>query len=146
MKLAFRQTVRRTALALTMAVVGLSVGALAAPAAHASLFGPPTITTSISDINNSIQVLNVAGTHFAPGGQVTVQVYDSSYHLVSSRTVTASSVTCGPLVCFGGGAFSTGFEYFATLPHPHGTVHVIAGDLTTGRWSNWSNATFPSYW
>jgi hypothetical protein len=42
------------------------------------------------------------------------------------------------VLCNGGGAFGTGFE-FNPLPPTTQTYYYIAYDYGSGRWSNWSS-------
>ena len=126
---------------VVLAAAGLSVAATAAPAAHAAT--TPTITTSVFYYGSPEQAtLDIQGVNFTPSGSVKVEVFNSSFHLVWSTTVTASSLTCYPapppvhVVC-SGGAFAANY-WLVQLPPTTQTYHVIAYDYGTGRWSNWS--------
>jgi hypothetical protein len=88
----------------------------------------PEITTSSFYYGSPEgETVEVAGTVFTPSGSVLVEEYDSSYHLVASRLVLATS----------GGAFEAGFA-FSHLPTPAQSYHWIALDESSDLWSNWS--------
>lgn len=147
MNITLLSTLRKSVLAATVAVAGLALGAQAVPAAHASvLVGPPTITTSVTQTSIASLNLNVEGIHFTPAGQVRVLVYDRNLHIVTTRIVTASPRLCNHLFCLGGGAIATHILFVSFFPHPHGTVYVIAYDVASHHWSNWSKAALPPLW
>jgi len=120
-------------LTMILALVGLTFAAPAMPAAHAA--SQPSITATGHE-----QSVGVQGSGFTLGGTVYVAVYDAGYHYLTSTYVTATRGVwfCSPIthVCRNlvpGGAInaSMDFGYF-------GYVHVIARDLFTNTWSNWS--------
>jgi len=120
-------------LTMILALVGLTFAAPAMPAAHAA--SQPSITATGYE-----QSVGVQGSGFTQGGRVFVAVYDAGYHRLTSTYVTATRATwvCLPITHFcrnlaPGGAINAymDFGYF-------GYVHVIARDLSTNTWSNWS--------
>ena len=120
-------------LTLILTLVGLTFAIPAMPAAHAA--SQPSITATGYE-----QSVGVRGNGFTPGGTVYVAVYDAGYHYLTSTHVTATRIVgfCSPIthVCrivVAGGVInaSMDFGYF-------GYVHVIARDLSTNTWSNWS--------
>jgi hypothetical protein len=129
-------------LTMVLALVGLTVAATASPAAHAATtLTTPTITTSVLYYGSPEEAtLNIQGANFTLGGSVKVEVLDSSWNLVYSRTITASfnCYRAGLRLVCTGGAFSTGFVFYFP-PSPPKTYYVIAYDYGTGRWSNWSS-------
>jgi hypothetical protein len=136
-------------LRLGMVTLLLALGGLAAalgmPAAHAAptalVLTNPTIKTSVFFYGSPEgATLNVQGSGFTPSGSVLVEEFDSGFHLVLARTVTASPYCRGGVIpiCGFSGAFSTGFE-FVDPPVPPKTYYVIAYDYGSGKWSNWSS-------
>lgn len=132
---------------MALALVGLTVAATAGPAAHAAAtLTAPTISTSVtwfSGDHSEEATLGVQGSNFTPLGSVLVEVFNSSFSLVYSRTLSASGfASCEPgirgLICTGGGAFWAGF-LFSFPPFPSQTYYIAAYDYGTGRWSNWSS-------
>jgi hypothetical protein len=134
MKQLFRHS-RLVLLTMVLAVVSLTVAATATPAVHAA--PQPSITAT-----GYQEAVDVQGSGFTPGGQVFVAIYDANYIRLNSETVIASrnTVVCSPithicrLLLFGG----TIDAFIATTGGYYGYVHVIAKDLSTSTWSNWS--------
>jgi hypothetical protein len=120
-------------LTMVLALVSLTVAATATPAVHAA--STPSITAT-----GYQEAVDVQGSGFTPGGQVFVAIYDANYIRLNSETVTASRSAwiCSPfpLVChhFGG----TIDAFITSTGGYYGYVHVIAKDLSTSTWSNWS--------
>ena len=119
---------------MVLALGGLSFAATGTPAAHAA--SQPSITAV-----GHPGVVEVQGSGFTPGGTVFVAVYDAHYVRLNSAYVTASqnSFYCSPFthICrllIPGGAIDA---FVGTAPY-YGYVHVLAKDLSTSTWSNWS--------
>lgn len=122
-------------LTIILALVGLTFAAPITPPAHAA--SQPRITATGYE-----QSVGVQGSSFTPGGRVFVAVYDAGYHLLTSTSVTATRTVgfCSPFthVCrilVPGGAINASMDFGYA-----GYVHVIARDLSTNTWSNWSTA------
>ena len=103
----------------TMLVALVALTAAGTPAAHAAYFlTSPTIKTSVLFYGSPEgATINVQGSGFTPGGTVLVEEFDSSWHLVTYRTITASPYCHQQgvfVICGGGGAFGMGFEFFST--------------------------------
>ncbi len=144
MKRLFRH-IRLLVLTLVLAVVSLTVAATAISAVHAA--SQPSITAQ----GGEGLYAPVAGSGFTPGGKVLVTVYDANYHFLAAETVTASrnGVFCAGQIhiCYmfsHGGAINATVDLVGHLVFPdfdNAEVHVVAIDLSTARWSNWSMAT-----
>jgi hypothetical protein len=151
MTITLRSTLKRTALILTMAVAGLTVATQAVPAAHAATASTPSITAqaaySFYSDNTFTPFIEVQGSHFTPGGSVNIEILDSNWNLIFSRTVSTSiqlhcQLVNGRPICYvTGGTFN---QWFAFPNEPESstetlhTYYVIARDYSTGLWSNWS--------
>jgi hypothetical protein len=130
--------VRHSRLALLVALLalgGLGLAASPAPAAHAG--STPSITAQ-----GGAQVFYVNGTDFTPNGKVMVQVYDSTWIFVTNKYTTA----LGPhFVCHTSSigticGLDQGGEVGASFVSQPGTFHMLAYDVSSGTWSNWSTA------
>ena len=125
-----------------LTVSTLGVAATSPSAAHAAPLSP-TVTTSVSYSGSPEQAtLDIQGVNFTPSGSVLVEVFNSSWHLVWSTTVTATPLTCRYVpsvltVLCSGGAFAADY-WLVQLPPTTQTYYAIAFDYSSGHWSNWS--------
>jgi hypothetical protein len=121
---------KKTALALTLTVVGLAGNSQFAAATHAA--SRPSITAHLG----STTQVDVVGFGYTASGPVSVFVHNSHGRLIGTGYATATNTVCHGLICIPGGRITaTVWVRFATTSDT-----VIARDGDTGVWSYRTNA------